>query len=177
MHQLTPQDDTVKDGTTTLSRCTVKRYVSLLRPYSTIWTDFQDWDAHWTFENTDGNLVWGPDPYLTGLGESQAAAVYQAWLREFQYGAPITSNEMKWYVSPMTRACQTMVGSFGRFLPGVEGREGVAPEIWEDWREVYGSHTCDKRSPKVSVSLRPIPSHPFKPPSSYGLALTYRSPR
>jgi hypothetical protein len=42
-----------------------------------------------------------------------------------------------------------MVGSFGRFLPGVEGRPGVAPEIWEDWREIYGSHTCDKRSTKV----------------------------
>jgi hypothetical protein len=65
-----------------------------------------------------------------------------------------------------------MVGSFGRFLPGVEGREGVAPEIWEDWREVYGSHTCDKRSSKVSSSLRSIPSDPFKPSSSYGLALT-----
>jgi hypothetical protein len=43
-----------------------------------------------------------------------------------------------------------MVGSFGRFLPGVEGRAGSAPEIWEDWREVTGSHTCDKRSTKVS---------------------------
>ena len=42
-----------------------------------------------------------------------------------------------------------MVGSFGRFLPGVEGRAGSAPEIWEDWREVTGSHTCDKRSTKV----------------------------
>lgn len=47
-----------------------------------------------------------------------------------------------------------MVGSFGRFLPGVEGRPGVAPEIWEDWREIYGSHTCDKRSTKVHFSYQ-----------------------
>jgi hypothetical protein len=122
--------------------------VNLLHPHQSLMA--QVWEAHWTFLNTDGNLVWGPDPYLTDLGESQAASVYQAWLREYQYGAPINPNEMKWYVSPMTRACQTMIGSFGRFLPGVEGRPGAAPEIWEDWREVYGSHTCDKRSTRVS---------------------------
>lgn len=103
---------------------------------------------------TDGNLTWGPDPGLTPLGQSQAMVVYQTWLREAKHGAPVsTPGEMKWFVSPMYRACQTMIGSFGKFLPGTEGREGAAPEIWEDWREVYGSHTCDQRSAKVSPSL------------------------
>lgn len=88
--------------------------------------------------------------------------MYQTWLREAPLGAPITAQEMKWYVSPMHRACQTMVGSFGKYLPGVEGRAGVAPEIWEDWREIYGSHTCDKRSTKVcpsfpAMGIRPVP--------------------
>lgn len=36
-----------------------------------------------------------------------------------------------------------MVNSWGDML-------GV-PECWEDFREIYGSHTCDKRSPKVSA--------------------------
>ena len=67
------------------------------------------------------------------------------------------------YVSPLTRAGQTMLLSFGELLTGT-------PEVWEDWREIYGSHTCDKRSTKVLSSLdlsfisylpSPLLSRPF----------------
>ena len=50
---------------------------------------------------------------------------------------------MRWYVSPLTRTAQTMLHSWGELLTGT-------PEVWEDWREVYGSHTCDQRRSKVS---------------------------
>ena len=51
---------------------------------------------------------------------------------------------MKWYVSPLLRTGQTLLESFGELLGDAR------PEVWEDWREIYGSHTCDKRSPRVS---------------------------
>lgn len=37
-----------------------------------------------------------------------------------------------------------MVESWGEMLTGV-------PEVWEDWREIVGGHTCDKRSSRVSL--------------------------
>jgi hypothetical protein len=100
---------------------------------------------------TDGELTWGPDPALTPLGEAQAAGVLEAWKREAELGAPVGTGkkEMRWYVSPMQRACQTMLGSFGDLIGGSNPGE-KQPEIWEDWREITGSHTCDERSDKVS---------------------------
>jgi hypothetical protein len=46
-----------------------------------------------------------------------------------------------------------MLESFGELLTGI-------PEVWEDWREIYGSHTCDKRSTRVSppISLSTSPT-------------------
>jgi hypothetical protein len=53
---------------------------------------------------------------------------------------------MRWYCSPLTRTGETLLESWGEeVLQGVDG-----PEVWEDWREIIGSHTCDKRSSKVS---------------------------
>lgn len=55
---------------------------------------------------------------------------------------------MRWYASPMTRAGQTLLHSWGDLLVGT-------PEVWEDWREIYGSHTCDERSTKLTYWLTP----------------------
>ncbi|RXK38098.1 phosphoglycerate mutase [Tremella mesenterica] len=104
------------------------------------------WEAHWTFITGDGVLNWGPDPELTPLGVSQARAIQKAWKREKPLGAPVSHEEMRWYVSPLTRTGQTMIESWGDLL-------GV-PEVWEDWREIYGSHTCDKRSSKSTIRKR-----------------------
>lgn len=106
----------------------------------------QTWEEYWTYLNNDDQITWGPDPELTPLGKSQAQAVNRCWVAEAPLGAPIKSEEMRWYVSPMIRTGQTLEESWGTLL-------GRAPEVWEDWREVYGGHTCDKRSPKVSSFL------------------------
>jgi broad specificity phosphatase PhoE len=88
-------------------------------------------------------MTWGPDPELSPLGISQAQAVHRCWHEQAPLGAPITADEMRWYVSPLTRTGQTLLLTWGEMLAGT-------PECWEDWREIYGCHTCDKRSSKAS---------------------------
>lgn len=105
------------------------------------------WEEYWTYLNNDDQITWGPDPELTPLGKSQAQAVNRCWVAEAPLGAPIKSEEMRWYVSPMIRTGQTLEESWGALL-------GRAPEVWEDWREVYGGHTCDKRSTKTILQKR-----------------------
>ncbi|KAK4689916.1 hypothetical protein P7C73_g203, partial [Tremellales sp. Uapishka_1] len=107
----------------------------------------QEWEAKWAMMYTDGEIVWGPDPELTPLGVSQAQAVQSTWKKEGPLGAPITKAEMRWFVSPLTRTGQTMQNSWGEMLAGV-------PQVWEDFREVYGSHTCDQRSSKTYIEKR-----------------------
>lgn len=51
---------------------------------------------------------------------------------------------MACYSSPLRRTCQTFLNSWGE-------RD---VEIWEDWREIYGGHTCDKRSRRSEIEER-----------------------
>ncbi|WRT65747.1 uncharacterized protein IL334_002695 [Kwoniella shivajii] len=105
------------------------------------------WEDKWTFLNGDGEITWGPDPELTPLGVNQARAIQKCWKEQIPFNPPITEKEMKWFVSPLTRTGQTMLESWGDLLVGT-------PEVWEDWREIYGSHTCDKRSTKSYIQKR-----------------------
>lgn len=107
----------------------------------------EPWEAHWTFLTGDEELTWGPDPELTPLGIAQAQAVHRCWQLQAPLGAPISAAEMRWYVSPLTRTAQTLLYSWGDLLAGV-------PECWEDWREIYGSHTCDRRLSRSYVQKR-----------------------
>lgn len=98
--------------------------------------------------------MWGPDPELTPLGHEQTLAVQAAWRRELEHGAPIQPDEIKWFVSPLTRTCQTMLNSWGDLLKGTPETWEVGRVCWprltlQDFREIYGSHTCDRRSSKV----------------------------
>ena len=102
------------------------------------------WNAKWARLSSDGTLTWGPDPPLSDLGFTQADAVCKALQEQVPLGAPITGEEMRWFVSPMARAVQT-------FLHSWAGLSTTRPRIWEDFREVYGRHTCDIRSTKVGL--------------------------
>lgn len=105
----------------------------------------EPWEAKWAMEYGNGTLTWGPDPALTTLGQNQAKAINRCWLQEAPFGPPITKEEMRWFVSPFTRAAETMEYSWGELLVG-------EPEVWEDFREVYGSHTCDQRRSKTELA-------------------------
>ncbi|ODN83924.1 phosphoglycerate mutase [Cryptococcus wingfieldii CBS 7118] len=107
------------------------------------------WEAKWALLNGNGELTWGPDPFLTPLGVSQAQAVNDTWRKEAPLGAPVKSGEMRWYCSPMTRTGETMETSWKDVL-----EEGERIEVWEDFREIYGVHTCDKRSTKSIIKER-----------------------
>ncbi|KAF5376677.1 hypothetical protein D9615_007908 [Tricholomella constricta] len=63
------------------------------------------WDEYWSKLNGDGDLVWGPDAELTDLGKSQATSAHEAWKNELAAGIPLPG---KFYVSPLTRALQTL---------------------------------------------------------------------
>lgn len=69
--------------------------------------------------------------------------MHAAWVREAEAGAPVGADEMKWYCSPLLRTGQTLEYTWGELLAG-------RPEVWEDWREIVGAHTCDKRGTRVS---------------------------
>ncbi|KAJ7577526.1 histidine phosphatase superfamily [Mycena floridula] len=99
------------------------------------------WDEYWAMLDTDGELIWGPDPLLTALGESQARAVNTVWKTEVQDGMPLPE---KLYCSPLTRAMHTNQLTF-------EGLDVGKTVVLENCREDIGDHTCDKRRSKSYI--------------------------
>jgi len=101
------------------------------------------WDAYWSKLNGDGELVWGPDPKLTALGEEQARTVNREWKHESKYGLSVPPSGL---VSPLTRAIHTCRLTFD----GLPGDHAVV--IVENCREEYGEHTCDKRNSRTWIA-------------------------
>lgn len=63
------------------------------------------WDEYWSKIDTDGNIVWGPDPELTPLGIEQAKRNNLAWKKQIsEKSAPVPQV---FFVSPFTRATDT----------------------------------------------------------------------
>ncbi|KAF8323498.1 uncharacterized protein EI90DRAFT_2384115 [Cantharellus anzutake] len=75
------------------------------------------WNEYWSKLNTDGEIIWGPDPKLTPLGEREA----QKLGGPFTLGGGINLND----------------------LPEVKAR--FSPLVVEYIRETNGEHTCDMR--------------------------------
>lgn len=102
------------------------------------------WEKKWCRENTDGELTWGPDPFLTPLGIQQAKDNHGGWVKQIANGAPVPSA---FYCSPFTRSIETLIHTW-------DGITDYKPLIKEDIRETIGRHTCDKRSPKRVIEER-----------------------
>ncbi|KZP29798.1 phosphoglycerate mutase-like protein [Athelia psychrophila] len=102
------------------------------------------WNEYWAALNGDGELVWGPDPLLTDVGEEQAKEAHAAWAAEIPSGALLPE---KLYTSPMTRAMHTNDITFEGLYAG--SRPTVT--IVENCREHYGKHTCDKRQTRTRI--------------------------
>ncbi|ORY73408.1 histidine phosphatase superfamily [Leucosporidium creatinivorum] len=119
----------------------------------------EEWNRRWSRLEGDGEMVWGPDPLLTPLGEQQARAVNEAWKEEIKDGVPLP---MSLYSSPLSRSARTLEITWEDIL--IEPR-GVRPLVREHLRETIGLHTCDKRSPK-SVFAERFPSYKFEVPFS-----------
>ncbi|ETW87511.1 hypothetical protein HETIRDRAFT_469614 [Heterobasidion irregulare TC 32-1] len=104
----------------------------------------QAWDDYWSLLNGDGEMIWGPDPFLTALGEDQARNANAAWKAEVSKGIPLPQ---KLYSSPMRRAMRTLVFTFDGILTATSPK----PVVIENWREEYGEHTCDKRRTRSEI--------------------------
>lgn len=103
------------------------------------------WDDYWLKLNGDGELVWGPDPLLTALGESQAEDNLRQWKEELALEPRILPT--RWYVSPFTRAIDTLNITW-RDLVDLPKAKVVA---YESLRETMGVHTCDKRGTRSTL--------------------------
>jgi broad specificity phosphatase PhoE len=97
----------------------------------------------WSKLNGDENSTWGPDALLTPTGEGQAHEIAAAWDAQGAAGAPLPTA---FYVSPLTRAVDTLTLTFGD--------RASAPVVLEGLRETNGVHTCDKRRPKTWIAER-----------------------
>lgn len=104
----------------------------------------KDWNEIYGKQLTNGEIVWGPDPYLTPLGENQAKDNNAAWKKQLAKGAPMPQA---FYCSPFTRSIQTLVGTW-------DGITDYHFEIKEDVRETMGLHYCDQRVSKSEIEKR-----------------------
>ncbi|KAF8648996.1 hypothetical protein AX16_006110 [Volvariella volvacea WC 439] len=103
-------------------------------------------DDYWYKVNGDGEIVWGPDPELTSLGEDQARDAAKMWKAELALADPIPLPS-KFYSSPLTRAARTCQITFEQF---VDTNQNWV-EIVENCREINGVNTCDKRRTKSYI--------------------------
>jgi len=102
----------------------------------------EDWNDHLAAQIGDGNLVWGPDPMLTSVGEGQAAYANAMWKQELASNIPLPS---KLYCSPLTRALKTCMITFDPIMDFKSLPIGRKLLIVENCRERYGVSTCDQR--------------------------------
>lgn len=104
------------------------------------------WDEKLCFDYGDGEIVWGPDPELTDLGDQQAKDNHNEWVNQVEKGIPVP-NKNAFYVSPFTRSINTMFGTW-------DGIVDIKPLVLEDLREDIGEHTCDKRNTRSYLENR-----------------------
>lgn len=110
----------------------------------------QLWDDYWSHLNTDGKIVWGPDPELTELGIEQAKDNNIAWNQEIINN--INKNKKliiptKFFTSPFRRSIDTLINTWNNIID----LQKIKPLIQENWRETIGDHTCDKRSTRSII--------------------------
>lgn len=106
------------------------------------------WNDHYSHLGSaklpNGEVIeYGPDPFLTSLGEEQAKSMHDAFEREISdHGCPIPS---KLYSSPFTRSAQTLTITMDGITVSKE-KTMLKPIVTENLRETIGGHLCDKRS-------------------------------
>ncbi|GMM28482.1 putative phosphomutase [Martiniozyma asiatica (nom. inval.)] len=153
----------------------------------------EPWEDHWSHlesgkpPGVDEHMVWGPDPYLTKLGEQQAKYMNSLVKQELELGLPMPE---KLFVSPFTRSAQTLCLTMDGicmsknetpgWTAGLDTSFGTLKEplttvtseskpaiklpvvVTETLRETIGSHTCDKRR-QLSQYFNHFSSWGFEP--------------
>ncbi|KAL6453014.1 hypothetical protein SBY92_000359 [Candida maltosa Xu316] len=109
------------------------------------------WDSYWSHLNTDGKIVWAPDPELTDLGIQQAKDNNAAWKTEIVNNKQANKDLIvptRFYTSPFRRSVDTLINTWDDIVD----LKQVKPYIQEDWRETIGEHTCDMRSNRSTIA-------------------------
>ena len=122
------------------------------------WNDHYSHLGSATLPNGE-TIVFGPDPFLTSLGEQQAQFMNDAFKREIsEFGCPLPS---KLFCSPFTRSAQTLSITMNGITISKDGTDAkvlagkpLSPLVTENLRETIGSHLCDKRSTKSIFQKR-----------------------
>lgn len=110
----------------------------------------QAWNDYWSKINGDGEIVWGPDPELTELGQNQARENYKQWQVELENGCQLPTS---WFVSPLSRSIDTLSLTWEKIVDLNKAR----PLIKENIRETIGVHTCDNRSSRTVIEKKYSP--------------------
>ncbi|KAK2464593.1 hypothetical protein APHAL10511_003382 [Amanita phalloides] len=103
----------------------------------------EDWEGKWSKLDGDGKICWGPDAYLTSVGEGQARNARDAWRAERPFGIPVPD---KMYCSPLTRALRTHEITFEDVI------HAQKTVVLENCRELYGVHPSEKRRTLTYIS-------------------------
>ncbi|KAL8752976.1 MAG: hypothetical protein Q9184_005565 [Pyrenodesmia sp. 2 TL-2023] len=115
-----------------------------------------EWDRH--FASLPGDLH-GPwsDAHLTPLGISQALAVHAFWAHQLPHA--LTPAPQSYYASPLYRCLQTANLTFQHL--NLPADRPYRPIVKERLREVFGVHTCDRRS-RLSLLKSEFPNCAFE---------------
>lgn len=108
------------------------------------------WNDYWSKINGDGEMIWGPDPELTELGQNQAKENYKQWQIELKNGCKLPT---RWFVSPLSRSIDTLTITWEKIVDLHE----TCPLIKENIRETIGVHTCDMRSSRSIIDSKYTP--------------------
>ncbi|KAG8625079.1 hypothetical protein KVT40_006830 [Elsinoe batatas] len=89
------------------------------------------------------------DARLTETGRQQARLAHETFAHALDAGLPPPE---RYLVSPLDRCLETCRITFGGLE--VPPNRPFRPVIHENIREVFGEHTCDKRSTKTAIQAR-----------------------
>ncbi|KAF2223955.1 phosphoglycerate mutase family protein [Elsinoe ampelina] len=106
------------------------------------------WDDHFSkLDSSDGmDFV---DARLTETGRQQARLAHETFAHALDAGLPPPE---RYLVSPLDRCLETCRITFGGLA--LPPNRPFRPVIHENIREVFGEHTCDKRSTKTAIQAR-----------------------
>ncbi|KJX92179.1 hypothetical protein TI39_contig5898g00001, partial [Zymoseptoria brevis] len=94
----------------------------------------------------DGNLTW-VDPRLTSKGLEQAKAAGKFWINA--NAVDMVPLPRKFFTRPITRCLQTVQATWAD-VPMPQSQP-LQPVVVEAIRELFGVHTCDKRSARSAI--------------------------
>lgn len=90
----------------------------VMAKYGREWWEKEGMNAQYS----NDEYTWGPDPELTELGIEQARDAHKAWKAQLESFDPVPMPQA-FYVSPFSRACDTLAITWGYDTKGIRAKE------------------------------------------------------